>query len=376
LNNGQTAVGSTTGDSQHTGLASHQNSGLTSSSHSPLTGDATNASATRNTGLTGASHSDNLNTGAGRSTAGTSHLDHAEGHNHSIGSKFDPTSENVTHDHKHLNHVVHADHRHVEIEEVERQREVDRHVHHVQHHVQPVIDKQVAPEKVRENIVPVTQVREKHASTGEDKALLAGLTSQHRDTETHREKERTVVDLGEKVHENVHHHVHHVTQPVVEQEIVERERIHTVIPVHQETHEAPIIHKSSTHQPVTMDSFLSGGGKLSSGITHDNAGVLATEGCDRQVSGVGEKLAADLHLNNSGYSSRPTRRRGLVAGRPRSDSMSSVSSSDEDSTGVRTTRAQKHEKKSLMQKAKETVSGHKDNTNTTHNVNTTTTATR
>jgi len=363
--NQNTTTGSTIGDSQHSGLVSGNNqSGLTSG----LTGDATNASATRGTGLTGTSHADSLNTGAGRSTGQSSQLDHGEGHNHSIASKFDPSAENVTHDHKHLQHVVHADHRHVEVEEVERQREVDRHVHHVQHHVQPVIDKQVKPEQLRENIVPVTNIQEKHASTNEDKALLAGLASQHKDTETHRGKERTVVDLGEKVHENTHHHVHHVTQPVIEQEVVERERIHTVIPVHQTTHEAPIIHKSSTHEPVTLDSFLSGGGKLGSGITHENAGVLSDAGCAREVDGPAEALAAKLHLNNSDYSSRPTRRRGLKHGVQRTNSMSSVSSSDEEN-GVRTTRTQKREKKGLMTKAKEAVSGHKD-------TNTTTTATR
>ena len=56
----------------------------------------------------------------------------------------------------------------------------------------------------------------------------------------------------------------HVTQPVIEQEIVERHRIHTVIPVHHVTHEAPIIHKSSTHAPVSLNDFLQGGGKASS----------------------------------------------------------------------------------------------------------------
>jgi len=50
-----------------------------------------------------------------------------------------------------------------------------------------------------------------------------------------------------------------------------------------------------------MDSFLQGGGKLGSGITHQNAGVLQTENCDRTVDGVGEKLAQDLHLGGSNY---------------------------------------------------------------------------
>ena len=73
----------------------------------------------------------------------------------------------------------------------------------------------------RENIVPQTKIHEKHASTNEDHQLFTGLASKHKNTEVHAPKERTVVDLGEKVHETVHHHVHHVTQPVVEQTHVE-----------------------------------------------------------------------------------------------------------------------------------------------------------
>jgi len=281
-------IGSTTGDSAHSTL--RDNTTSTGLGH-----------ATEPTGLAREAYADDSNTGVGRSSAGVSGLNHTTGHDHSIASKFDPTAENVTHDHKHLQHVVHKDHRHVEVEEVERVRDVDRHVHHVQHHVQPVIDKQVQPEVLHENAVPVTEIKERHSSTAEDRQLFQGLATQHRDEEVHRPKERTVVDLGEKVHENVHHHVHHVTQPVIEQEVVDRHRIHTVIPVHHTTHEAPIIHKSSTHEPVTMDSFLQGGGKLGSGITHHNAGVLQTEGCDRTVDGVGEKLAQDLHLGGSNY---------------------------------------------------------------------------
>jgi len=99
-----------------------------------------------------------------------------------------------------------------------------------------------------------------------------------------------------------------------------------------------------------MDAFLQGGGKLGSGITHQNAGVLQTEGCDRTVDGVGEKLAQDLHLSGSQYGAAGvgaaglagrSRRPGRKAGR--SGSMSSVSSSDEEST-----RAQKREKRQFQ----------------------------
>jgi len=257
----------------------------------------TNTAATQGTGLAHDRHADTAHGGAGRASHA---LDHSTGHDSSIAAKFDPTAANTTHDHKHLDHVTHRDVRHVETEEVLREREVDRHIHHVQHHVQPVVDKVVQDEVHHTNQVPVTKIQENHSSTQEDRGLFEGLASQHKDSEQHRAKERTVVDLGERVHENVQHHVHHVTQPVVEQEVVDRHRIHTVIPVHQTTHEAPIIHKSSTHEPIAMDAFLSGGGKIGSGIKHSEAGVLNDGNCERKVDGVAEKLAADLHLGAAG----------------------------------------------------------------------------
>lgn len=229
---------------------------------------------------------------------------HSLGHDHSIASKFDPSAATTHHDHKHLQHVTHRHNREVEVEEVERQKEHERNIHHVQHHVQPVHHKTESDEVHHQNIVPQTKIHEKHVSSDEDHKLFSGLASKHKDTEVHAPKERTVVDLGEKVHETVHHHVHHVTQPVVEHEHVERHRIHTVIPTHHVTHEAPIVHKSSVHEPVSMESFLSGGGKLDSGITHDKAGVLNSgEGCERTVDGVGEKLARDLNLRSGTTSS-------------------------------------------------------------------------
>lgn len=282
------STAATTGDVGSTGIG--HNTGSTS---------GLSSSGTRGTDA-GLTSSDSTTGGiANGSTRTSSGHDHSHGHDHGIAAKFDPTASNTTHDHKHLDHVTQKDVRHVEVEEVQREREHDRHIHHVQHHVQPIVDKVEKDEVIHENAVPVTKIEERHTSTQEDRGLFSGLASQHKDTETHRAKERTVVDLGERVHENVHHHVHHVTQPVVQQEVVDRHRIHTTIPITHTTHEAPIIHKSSTHEPVTMESFLSGGGKLGSGIKHSEAGVLNEGECVRNVDGIGEKLARDLNLGGT-----------------------------------------------------------------------------
>jgi len=268
----------------------HRGSGATTG----LVGSNTNTSTTGERG--------NLErTGTGRlskSLSGRGFGDgpHETGH---IGTntEFDPKL--ATHDHQHLQHVTHREVRHVEVEEVERKREIDRHVHHVQTHIQPVVDKKILPEQIHENLIAPTKVHEKHASTTEDVKLFESLATQHKDTEVHRPKERTVVDLGEKVTENIIHHVHHVTQPVIEQEVVERHRIHTVIPVHHVTHEAPIIHKSSTHAPVSIDDFVKGGGQLDSKKTYNNVGLLPTDDCNREVDGEAERLVESLNLSKN-----------------------------------------------------------------------------
>ncbi|KAL0948917.1 hypothetical protein HGRIS_009026 [Hohenbuehelia grisea] len=209
-------------------------------------------------------------------------------------------SGNVTEHHNHLQHVTRDNVRHVETEEVLRQKEHDRHVHHVQHHVQPVHVREERDEVHHQNVVPVTHVKEHHASKEEDTSALRGLVTKHQDSVTHAPKERTIIDKGEVVNENVHHHVHHVVQPVIEKETIDRHRIHTVIPTHHVTHEAPIVHQSHVHKPITMDEFLKNG-TLEGGIAHDQLAdrVLNNGNCTREVDGMGEKLSKHLKLGSS-----------------------------------------------------------------------------
>ncbi|GAA5851157.1 hypothetical protein JCM8547_004150 [Rhodosporidiobolus lusitaniae] len=193
----------------------------------------------------------------------------------------------ATHDHQHLAPVTHETRHHHEVEEVERQREVDRHVHHVQHHTQPVLDTQHAAEVQRENIVPTTHVKENHVATDEDKANFAALNTAH-DSVADAGKERVIVDKGERVHVNDHHHVHHVVQPEIERDVHDHTKIHTTVPVHQTVHEAPIVHQSTMHEPLRINEFTQGGGDLSSTLKHD-ANLLNVNGedCSRDVSGAG-----------------------------------------------------------------------------------------
>jgi len=122
------------------------------------------------------------------------------------------------------------------------------------------------------NAVPVTEVREKHSLHRRGPRFLRALASQHKDTETHPGKKHTHSDLEEKVYvlpssfsqtlcslslQFKYQNIHHVIQSVIQEEVVDRHRIHTCIPVHHSTHEVPSIHKSST---LAMQDFLQGDG--------------------------------------------------------------------------------------------------------------------
>lgn len=127
-------------------------------------------------------------------------------------------------------------------------------------------------------------------------------------------KERHVIDNGETVREDVQHHVHHVVQPVIEREskhfqnvtatithkllAIDRHRIHTVIPTHHVTHEAPIVHQSHHHEPMTMEQFTKLG-HANEGLSHsDVTKTLLNQGeCTREVDALGKNMSRNLQMD-------------------------------------------------------------------------------
>ncbi|SCV74355.1 BQ2448_6787 [Microbotryum intermedium] len=211
-------------------------------------------------------------------------------------------AQSANHDHKHLAAVTHHTHQKHEVEEVERERHVDRHLHHVQHHVQPVVDTKHDSERHHENVVPTTKIHEKHVNTPADTTQFAGL-NKHQDQYQEAPVDHVVVDKGEKVHEETHHHVHHVIQPVIERDTHEHH-----VPIHHETHEAPIVHRSVEHQPMKLSDFVAGGGDIKSTLNHESAGVLHTQedSCKRTTDGPLESLKEKLHLDSSKHDAPST----------------------------------------------------------------------
>ncbi|KAI7960152.1 hypothetical protein MJO29_005220 [Puccinia striiformis f. sp. tritici] len=174
--------------------------------------------------------------------------------------------------------VTHNLIKHEEVEEITTAKEHDRHIHYVQHHVQPVKDKEILEEVHRTQVAPVTAVHENVEATAADAAAYESLGSQFKNEVVHAPVEKKIINHGEKVHVREHVHLHHVVQPVIEKETHERHRIHTTIPIHHVTHEAPIIQQSINHEPLQMDEFLKRGGSVSSGLTHSEIGqTILTE---------------------------------------------------------------------------------------------------
>ncbi|GJN88200.1 hypothetical protein Rhopal_001165-T1 [Rhodotorula paludigena] len=161
-----------------------------------------------------------------RETAAAPHGHHEQPRHDAVLSE--EQAKLAQHDHKYLQPVVH-ERRHIhEVEEVERHRVVDRHVHHVQHHVQPLLDERHLEVVHSFREVPVTHVEENHASTDEDRRLLARLNAQSVSSYTVVPHERTRIDKGEtQVTENVVHHYHTIVMPVWQRDLHEFYRLNS-----------------------------------------------------------------------------------------------------------------------------------------------------
>ncbi|KAG6889214.1 hypothetical protein C0995_002674 [Termitomyces sp. Mi166 len=150
---------------------------------------------------------------------------------------YAPTSDIINTTHQ-LEPVIHERVHRVEIEEVTRQIIHDRHIHHVQHHTQPVTVREVLEEKHHEKkIHPSTTVLERHVNNADDLKALDAQVKQHGNTKEYLEPEHFIIDKGSIIKENIHHHIHHIIQPVFEKETMDNHRTHTGIPIEETIHD-------------------------------------------------------------------------------------------------------------------------------------------
>lgn len=266
--------------------------------------DSHEATSPKKTVMAGAAAGTGANaqkTGPGRSeTVATAEGTNRHSHGHNL-SNADLSQGKVTQTVEHLAGITSKTHHTHNIEEVERQRELERHQHHIQVHHQPIKHEEHAAEKQHVKSHPVTKINEKHASTDKDAQLLASVTHSHghRDEVNHAPVQHQIIDKGEQVKETVHHHIHNVVVPLVSHDAHEHHRIKTTIPTHHVLHEAPIIHQATTLEPVSREEFLKRGGVIDSTKSHvKDANLLHNGTCERKVDGVAEKLAKELKLGN------------------------------------------------------------------------------
>jgi len=142
-------------------------------------------------------------------------------------------------------------------QQVETTEAVDRerHIHHHQHRVQPIQDQQVVPTKHEHNILPEITKESKHDMLPEHREKLEGQRTLYQNTQTVAPVERTELANAGQVNEHVHHHVHETIQPVIQRETIAPTTVHTVVPIHEKIHDAPIVHEHTVLPTVTLDEF-------------------------------------------------------------------------------------------------------------------------
>jgi len=140
---------------------------------------------------------------------------------------------------------------HENIEAVDR----ERHIHHHQHRVQPIVAQETLPTQ-HQHVISEPIVREhKHDMLPEHREKLEQQRTMYQPSETVNQVQRSEVALPAQANEHVHHHVHETIQPVIQKEVIQPSVVHHTHAVHEKVHDAPIVHEATTLPTVTLDEF-------------------------------------------------------------------------------------------------------------------------
>lgn len=134
----------------------------------------------------------------------------------------------------------------------------ERHIHHHQHRVQPVVDKQELETQHVNTMAPVVTREHKEDMLPEHQQKLHEQRTMHQNFQNTAEVERSGAHLGTHVGAHEHHHIHETIQPVIQRETVQPTAVHHTIPISEKIHEAPIVHEATTLPTITADQFLNG----------------------------------------------------------------------------------------------------------------------
>lgn len=134
---------------------------------------------------------------------------------------------------------------------------VDREVHQHHYHttVQPVSHREILPEVHTHNLIPLRHVTHQKDNVEATKAKVAAEAALFRNTSVTLPHTHSRKQMPQVVGTHYHHHVHEFVQPVIYKETIQREHVHTTIPIHEKHHLAAQHHGLSALPMMTSTDF-------------------------------------------------------------------------------------------------------------------------
>ncbi|KAL0247502.1 hypothetical protein I308_103567 [Cryptococcus tetragattii IND107] len=175
-------------------------------------------------------------------------------------------------------------------EHVETAEAVDRerHVHHLQHRIQPVEDHQTLNTKHVNATEPVITREHKEEMRPEHQEALAKQKNLAHDTRSTGAVEKSGEHVGAALNEHQHHHIHETIQPVVQRETVEPTVVHQTKAIHEKVEDAPVVHEVTTLPTISAEKYS----QNKSSLEGEGAHCSTFEGAP-QVAGQSANVSAN-----------------------------------------------------------------------------------
>lgn len=135
---------------------------------------------------------------------------------------------------------------------------LDREVHQHHYHttVQPLSHTETLPARHTHNLLPLKKTEFVHEDPEENRRKLAEFAALFRDISITHATTHSSERKPQVIGEHVHHHVHETVQPIIYKETIQRETVHTTIPIHETHHQKAVHHGLSAMPLKTMEDFL------------------------------------------------------------------------------------------------------------------------
>lgn len=140
-------------------------------------------------------------------------------------------------------------------EKVQAVIDKEKHQDHYHTTVQPLKDREVAPEKHDYQEASTIERKFDDENAAETKAKLEAEKARFKNTTTEDAEESKAYESTVVGEEHVHHHHHEIIQPVIEKETVKNSVTHTKVPIHEVHHEASVVEATSVAEPKSVDEF-------------------------------------------------------------------------------------------------------------------------